>query len=474
MSQSFNLANTGVAVPQQTSDPASSGASPVDALLDRFAHFGVELGLERIQRLLAALGNPHRQVPVIHVAGSNGKGSVCAYLSAVLTHAGYRVGRYISPHLVDWTERISINEGAIAPATLHHTLQTVVAAIDPNHPSPTQFEVITAAAWLYFAQQQVDVAIMEVGLGGRLDATNVCDRPLVSVITSLSMEHWQRLGPTLADITREKAGILKPGCPAVIAPQPDDAQAVLRTQLAALDCPVTWVQPAIALDEDWAEFVGSPAPAILSLQETPAPSAQLASLKYRLPLGGAHQRINSAVAIATLRILQNRGWHLDDPIIAEGIAKTRWQGRMQWLTWQGRRLLIDGAHNPAGAEMLRRYVDESDRTPAPISWVLGMLDNKDHGKVLRALLRPGDRLHLVPVPDHLTADEQTLSQLAQELCPQLAQVATHADVWQALAAAYHENASGTVVLCGSLYLIGQFLRHLSLSVPTETPTRLEV
>ncbi|PSB20012.1 bifunctional folylpolyglutamate synthase/dihydrofolate synthase, partial [filamentous cyanobacterium CCP2] len=152
----------------------------IDALLDRFTHFGVELGLERIQRLLAALGNPHEKVPIVHVAGSNGKGSVCAYVSSVLTEAGYRVGRYTSPHLISWCERICINQKEIAAIELHDLLQTVVAAIDPAHPSPTQFEVVTAAAWLYFAQQQVDIAVIEVGLGGRLDATNVCDRPLIS------------------------------------------------------------------------------------------------------------------------------------------------------------------------------------------------------------------------------------------------------------------------------------------------------
>ncbi|MFQ3618883.1 MAG: Mur ligase family protein, partial [Cyanobacteriota bacterium] len=232
----------------------SQTLDPVDALLNRFTHFGVELGLERIVRLLAALGNPHQQVPVLHVAGSNGKGSVCAYLSAVLMQAGYRVGRYTSPHLEHWCERVWLNGEDISVNALHSLLEEVVAAIDPAYDSPTQFEVVTAAAWLYFARQQIDVAILEVGLGGRLDATNVCDRPLVSIITSLSREHWQRLGPTLADITREKAGILKPHCPAAIAPQPPEATAVLQARLQALQCPAIWVQPAVDLGNGWAEW----------------------------------------------------------------------------------------------------------------------------------------------------------------------------------------------------------------------------
>ena len=185
----------------------------IDNLLKPFQRFGVHLGLERIERLLANLGNPNQRVPIIHVAGTNGKGSVCAYLSSVLTQAGYRVGRYTSPHLVDWTERICLNEQPISAPALEKVVRQVQQAIQPGTNIPTQFEVITAAAWLYFAQANVDVAVIEVGLGGRLDATNVCSQPLVTIITSISREHWQHLGPTLADIAREKAGILKPNCP---------------------------------------------------------------------------------------------------------------------------------------------------------------------------------------------------------------------------------------------------------------------
>jgi len=432
--------------------PQAIAPSAVDTLLSRFTHFGVELGLERIQRLMDALGNPQRQVPVIHVAGSNGKGSVCAYLSAVLTYAGYRVGRYTSPHLVDWTERICLNERAIASNVLTDLLHQVIAAIDPEKPSPTQFEVITAAAWLYFAQEQVDVAVMEVGLGGRLDATNVCDRPLVSVITSLSREHWQRLGPTLADITGEKAGILKSGCPAVIAPQPEEAMAVLRSRSADLACPVVWVEPALEVGDGWVVWDGFEA----------APEGLL-GLKYGVPLGGAHQLTNSAVAIATLRLLQRQGWGFEDLHMVEGLAKTRWPARMQWVTWGDRPLLVDGAHNPAGAEMLRRYVDTQDDIPSPLSWVMGMIANKDHADVLRALLREGDRLHLVPVPDHITADVTDLADLAQSLCPGVL-IETHGEVFSALKSAYVQNPEGTVVLCGSLYLIGDFFKRAGIAI----------
>jgi dihydrofolate synthase / folylpolyglutamate synthase len=405
--------------------------APVTELLDRFAHFGVELGLERIERLLNDLGNPQRQVPIVHVAGSNGKGSTCAYLSSVLTAAGYRVGRYTSPHLVSWCERISLNGQDIPSAELHQLLVKVVEAIDPNHASPTQFEVITAAAWLYFAQQQVDVAVMEVGLGGRLDATNVCDRPLVAIITSLSREHWQRLGNTLAEISFEKAGILKPGCPAVFAPQPASAAAVLRARAAQLACPVTWADPEL-------------------------------SQSYSLSLPGEHQRINASLAIATFHILQQQGWKISEDHITHGLATTEWRGRLQWMTWRDRRLLIDGAHNPAGAKMLRQYVDEQalNDQKGSTDWVIGMIAGKDHGDVFKELLRGGDRLYLVPVPEHTPADLQEMAQMARSVCPRLADCQVYGDVAEGLAAALKANvgqADAMTVLCGSLYLIGHFL-----------------
>jgi dihydrofolate synthase / folylpolyglutamate synthase len=260
-----------------------------DSLLQTFQHFGVNLGLSRIVKLLDNLGNPHHQVPVIHVAGTNGKGSVCAYLSSVLTEAGYRTGRYTSPHLVDWTERICINEQPIDSYKLYELILQVKAAIDSEKESPTQFEVITAAAWLYFAQQQVDVAVVEVGLGGRLDATNVCVQPLVTVITSISREHWQQLGPTIADIAREKAGIIKPGCPVVVGQLPPDAEKVVLSRIIELQCSIITPQPARQIATDWAEY-----------QKIQTPE----SLKYPLPLQGQIQLTNSALALATLEILQ--------------------------------------------------------------------------------------------------------------------------------------------------------------------------
>jgi dihydrofolate synthase/folylpolyglutamate synthase len=416
----------------------------VSSLLEPFQRFGVNLGLTRIEKLLADLGNPQKQVPIIHVAGTNGKGSVCAYLSSILTEGGYRVGRYTSPHLVDWTERIYLNEQAIANSTLVEILRDIKKAIDPDSESPTQFEVITAAAWLYFARSKADIAVMEVGLGGRLDATNVCDRPLISIITSLSREHWQRLGPTLADIAWEKAGIIKPNCPVIVGQLPPTAKEVVAARAKDLNAPITWIKPAkevnIALNNhaNWAKYE---------------------DLEYPLPLLGEVQLNNSALAIAAIKTLQQQGWAIPELAIQTGMNKTLWPGRLQWTTWKNHPLLIDGAHNPAAAQALRKYIDTLKR---PIIWVMGMLSTKDHQDILQVLLKPQDELHLVPVPGHSSAEPKELATLAKQVCPRLSKCETHDNLFTALDIALDSAEKSTddklVILCGSLYLIGYFFQ----------------
>ena len=413
-----------------------------ESILQSYQHFGVHLGLERIKQLLQKLDNPHQKVPIIHIAGTNGKGSVCAYLSSVLTEAGYRVGRYTSPHLIDWTERICINQKPISPTELQQCLERVVAATENNTETPTQFEIITAAAWLYFAEQKTDIAVIETGLGGRLDATNVCETPLASVITSISLDHWQILGPTVADIAGEKAGILKAKCPAVIGELPESARIVVEKRIQELDCPATWVKPAIDLGQGFAEY---------QLNQNAV------KIKYQLPLLGKIQLMNSAMAIATLQTLQNQGWQISPTAIENGIAKTQWPGRLQQTTWKNRNILIDGAHNPAAAIALREYVDRLNDRPSPINWVIGILATKDCDDILKALLKKGDRLYLVPVPDPNSSSPAELAALAQSICPELTLCQAFPDLTTALDAAV--TGDNLTILCGSLYLVGYFLQQ---------------
>lgn len=417
-----------------------------ESILQSYQHFGVHLGLERIEQLLDKLDNPQQKVPIIHIAGTNGKGSVCAYLSSVLTAAGYRVGRYTSPHLIDWTERICINQKPISPTELQQCLERVVIAAENHTETPTQFEIITAVAWLYFAEQKADIAVIETGLGGRLDATNVCENPLVSVITSISLEHWQILGPTVADIAGEKAGILKAKCPAIIGELPESARIVIEKRIKQLDCPATWVKPARDLGQGLAEY---------------QLSQNGVKVRYELPLLGKLQLMNSAIAIATIETLQNQGWQISQSAIQNGIAKTQWPGRLQQTTWKNQTILIDGAHNPAAAIALREYVDNFNNYQ-PINWVIGIIATKDCDDILTALLKKGDRLYLVPVPDQNSAPPTELASLAQNICPELTLCQTFPELTTALDAAVAED--NLTVLCGSLYLVGHFLQQQKTQV----------
>lgn len=414
-------------------------ADPIAEALAPYRRFGVRLGLEPIQALLTALGSPQQQVPFIHVAGTNGKGSVCAYLDSILRAAGYCTGRYTSPHLLSWCERICLN-GTPIPVDDFLTLIRRIEGVLPQLAyQPSQFEVVTAAAWLYFAEQGVEIAVMEVGLGGRLDATNVCPSPLASVITSIGWDHWQCLGNTLGEIASEKAGILKPHCPAIIGPVPPEAQAVIEARLAGLQCPAVWPEPAQwAARPGWATWRG---------------------IDYPLPLAGEMQLINSAIAIATVQVLQQQGWQITHASIETGMAQTRWPGRLQWLSWRGKQLLIDGAHNAPAAACLRQYVDHLGWSA--VTWIVGMLANKDHAGILRHLLRPGDRLWLVPIPDHQSADLETLAILAYQCCPEIAECRCFSSVLEAL-----EDIPPQTVVCGSLYLIATVLGNYCNSILT--------
>jgi len=408
-----------------------------EAYLASFDQFGIHLGLERIQQLLNSLNNPHQRVPIIHVAGTNGKGSVCAFLLSILQGEGYRVGRYTSPHLRDWRERITINSEWISTQDLAIALAQVQQAINPELP-PTQFEVITAAMWWYFATQKVDIAIIETGLGGRLDATNVCDRPLVSVITSIGLDHCQQLGSTLAAIASEKAGIIKPQCPVLIAENAPEAIASLQAKLLECNAPVTWVNAATRTDT----------------------GAIYQGFEYPLPLLGHHQLINSALAIAAIHSLRNQGWQISDDAIYKGMANTQWEGRLQWLKFKlhqkSCKILIDGAHNVAAAKYLRQFVDETFPHQRKL-WIVGILNTKDQMGILSAILHPDDLCYPVPVPSASTTSPQELASMAAKILKTAPQV--YQGLAMGLEAAFDNwRSPDVVILCGSLYLIGEFMQ----------------
>lgn len=340
-----------------------------------------EFRLDRVVEFLHRLGDPHRAYPTVHVAGTKGKGSVSAMLDAAARAAGLRVGLYTSPHLHTYRERIRVNGEPIpraALAALVEELQPVVASME----GLTVFEVTTALAFLYFARQQLDLAVVEVGLGGRLDATNVIT-PLVSVITSLSLDHTYLLGDTVDKIAYEKGGIIKPGVPVVSAPQPPEAAAVLEALAAERGAPFTLV----GRDWGWEAGARTLEGQSLTIRRTGAPSDL--DGEYTLPLIGGFQRENATVAVATAAVLAAQGQRWVTPeALRAGLAQVSWPGRMEVLS-HSPLLVVDCAHNPYSAEMLTRSLKEwfPDRR-----WVLlfGSSNDKDIRGMLQALLPASD------------------------------------------------------------------------------------
>ncbi|WP_338441945.1 folylpolyglutamate synthase/dihydrofolate synthase family protein [Synechococcus elongatus IITB4] len=403
----------------------------LDRLLGSFAQRGVDLGLDRSLTVLERLGNPQNQVPIVHIAGTNGKGSTCAFVDAALRANGYRVGRYTSPHLISWCERLQLNGQPVSSDRLLQAVQTVLTAADGIDLTP--FELLTAAVWLVLADSDLDIAVIEVGLGGRLDATNVVAQPLVTAITSIGHDHQAVLGSTLGAIAAEKAGILKANCPVILGVLPSEAETVIRAQADRRQAPITAIEPATVIEAGLWQSQG---------------------LTYRSGLIGDVQRINSAIAIAILRQLQQQGWILQDEAIVQGLANTSWPGRLQWLDYQGRKLLIDGAHNLEAAIALRQAVDQLFPDQS-VTWLLGMLRAKDAQAVLATLIRSGDRCIAIPVPEHDCWAPQELQTWAEGL---RAITATAADWAEGLAIA--QSYPQAIVFCGSLYLLGDFLQNL--------------
>lgn len=431
----------------------------INNYLESLSKFGIKLGLESIKNLLSILDNPQQKFPVIHIAGTNGKGSVCAYLASILIESGYQVGKYISPHLINWNERITINNQPISTENFTEILQEIKAKIEFNQlDSLTQFEVITAAAFCYFAQQKVDIAIIEVGLGGRLDSTNVFDNPLLTVITSIGRDHCQQLGETLTEIALEKAGILKPLTPAIIGNLPQEGLTAIESKIKELNCPQIVIKPAIIikenLNQNYQTFAINPPETKVKFLAPSHQNFQFYDLDYDLTLAGEFQLNNSSIAVACCQILEQKGWKINAKTIKDGIKKTKWIGRLQWIKYQEKTILIDGAHNLDGAKFLRQYVDQFN---LPITWIMGILKTKDYEEILKILLKPKDQLYIVPIPNYDYVEPNNLQSLALKICPDLENCQTFDDLFIPLKEI--NQTSALTVLCGSLYLLSYFFNQ---------------
>lgn len=329
----------------------------------QYAQAKFDLG--RMVAFLELLGSPHRQYPVIHVAGTKGKGSTAAMMASSLMAAGYRVGLYTSPHLQEYTERMQINGQPIAKSQLVSLIEQVKPQV-PKVDHLTTFEITTALGFLHFANQKVDAAVVEVGLGGRLDATNVVT-PLVSVITSLSMDHMGVLGDTLAKIAFEKAGIIKPGRPVVLAPQREEAHQVVMQVAAERGSPL------VDVSRDYQYSLGAHS---LEGQSFRLAKANEQPREFFTPLLGQHQVENAATAYAALRAANENGLLVSEEAIRQGFANVAWPGRFEVLRAAPPTLIVDSAHNRDSAHRLAQALE--DYLPGrPVVLIFGASEDKD-------------------------------------------------------------------------------------------------
>lgn len=399
---------------------------------------GSRPGLERIAELLRRLGHPERRLRILHVAGTNGKGSVCAMLASILTAAGFRTGLFTSPCLTDLREQLQCDGEPISEAALADVTAQLLPELDAMPDSPTAFERLTAAALLWFSQCGCEVAVLEAGMGGALDATNAVQSKALAVLTHIGLDHTAYLGDTLEEIAAAKAGIVTPGCDCVMYPAAASVQAVVEAACKAQSVPLTIAVPA-RLHPSKNDLTGQ------RLTD--------GTHYYPLPLLGAHQRDNAALVLAAVDVLRKRGWDIPHKAVCEGLARVRWHGRFE-VVRTAPLFLLDGGHNAQGIEALCRALD--DYLPGHKLRILtGVLADKDY-PAMYARLAPYAAEFLCLTPDNPRALP------ADALAAHLARYGRPVSVPPSVEAAVAKALSGTapVLACGSLYLASEIMKYL--------------
>ena len=437
---------------------SSKDLTPIEEILKRVLEFHprkIDLSLDRILHLLEKLGNPHKHLPpVIHIAGTNGKGSVVAMTRAMLEAAGYRVHVYTSPHLVRFNERIRLAGQLIDDEDLKDLLEHCEKINDGDE--VTFFEFITACAFYAFSTVTADVVIIEVGLGGRLDATNVIDKPLVSAITPIHLDHQVFLGRTLSQIATEKAGIIKKGQPVVCAPQPVAVQAIIAQAAKSREAPL------LSFGRDWHVEI-SPTNADEIIYED-----NMGQLNLPLPsLNGDHQIRNAGQAIAILR--HQNVFNVPSAAIKAGLDWVRWPARLQCLDDtafanllpSGASVWLDGGHNPAAARTLKAFFRDLDTQASPFYMVIGMLAGKDAHRFIKPFCALAKGVIAVPIQDQKKS--RPPAEIAAEASALGVSGKIARDVPAALRAIAKESDDAkppTVLITGSLYLAGEVLKQI--------------
>jgi folylpolyglutamate synthase/dihydrofolate synthase len=427
-------------------------------------------GLDNIKALLSACGNPQKKLSVVHVAGTNGKGSTCAYLSSVLYLSGFHVGRFVSPHLIDRWDCITLN-GKPIPKSKFLDLEDEINDLCQQHSiNASSFERLTAIALLHFANEKVSIAVIEVGMGGLLDATNVFNTPLVSIITPISLDHTTLLGSTIEEITKHKAGIIKKGCPVVIGEQTLSAYSFLKGTAKYLSAPIyeasgSWTSPSkfrcivhnVHFREEELDFVRRKAP-YENFEITVTPG-----------IAGNEQVGNVSMAVTALSILRKTFPCITEETVIKGVAMANMPGRCEWIHWslpQGRMtMLLDGAHNVASCSALSEHIS-SLRRNKPVTWIIGFSSGRDIAQNLRALVRKGDNVACVEFGDVdgmewvTPVSASLVARDAKVLVGRDGVVAEIVSLDQAIkwGISKAKESGGMLVCTGSLYLVGEVYR----------------
>ena len=397
-------------------------------------------GLNNMIALCAALGDPQKRLRFVHVAGTDGKGSVCAMMERMLRDNEYRTGLYTSPHLMRFSERVRVDGAPVPDEALTDAVSRVREATEGlllRDIRPNFFELCTAAAFLVFRETGAQIVVLETGMGGRLDATNVVT-PEICLITSIGLDHTKQLGNTLEAIAAEKAGIVKHGVPFAAAEQPEGVRRVFEAAAIEKDAPLTglWNEPWRFIDED---RFGS--------------DMETGGLKARISLPGRHQTQNARLALTGARLLMQRGWRLDLDLCAQSLARVRWPARLEWLDGH---TLMDGAHNPHGATALRDYV-KAQLSGERVVAVIGMMKDKavEDCARLYADTFDGAVATQIDYPRALPAPA-----LAQSLRDAGLPAESEEDMIKALSRAREMAGEGVTLICGSLYLCGDLRKIL--------------
>jgi dihydrofolate synthase/folylpolyglutamate synthase len=403
--------------------------------------FGIKLDLSNIMSILSDLGNPHTRFPSIHVAGTNGKGSVAAMLHSILCETGYKAGLYTSPHLVDFRERIRVRRELMEKDFIIDIVQRLKRDIDKEH--FTFFEVTTAMAFDYLALKKVDIAIVETGLGGRLDATNMI-KPVISVITNIGREHTKQLGNTIAQIAREKAGIIKQKVPTVTAVTQPQALEAIRSVCAERSSEMIRVQDESTYVISHSSIEGS---------RFRFSSGSITYEDLQLNLAGEHQVANAVTALTAIEKLRQLGWKVEEQAIKTGLKKVDWRARLE--VFRKRPLvLLDVAHNPAG---MKAMIEALDRLfpDKRIIFVFGVMEDKDHDSMLGEIVKKAKFVVLTKPEYKRAAEPESLTQTVEkknipfEIVPQVKQAY--------LFALKKAKADDIICVTGSHFTVGEFL-----------------